>query len=111
MPWQIPRLTMSEYISSQIAKMGVVFWRITTGFLLLIILAASGMSQLQNPALIPAMQSWSSLPGSYQFTAQSRIVVADSMLASLGQTFSQDLFDLTGMLIPVTVNESVQPGD
>jgi hexosaminidase len=102
---------MLESISSQMAKLWGMFWRVPIGFFLLIALAASGMPQSPNPTLIPAMQSWSSLPGSYQFTAQSRIVVADSTLTGLGQTFSQDLFDLTGMIIPVTVNESLQAGD
>jgi hexosaminidase len=81
--------------------------------LLVLLLVGSAMLSGAQSSLtvIPALQEWFSASGAYQLTPQSRIVVEDPSLLRLANTFQQDLFDLSGLVLPVVTSTDHQVGD
>lgn len=63
----------------------------------------------EAPTVVPSLANWSGDTGLVEITAESRIV-ASSALLTMGEEFSHDLAEMTGLDLPV-VSGSSQPGD
>jgi hexosaminidase len=86
-------------------------------------LSASADSKVENLSnattnttlnTIPAIQSWSSVAGHYEFDSNVRIVVQEryaDQLSPIATTLTQDLRALTGLEIPVIKGSKGQKGD
>ena len=64
-----------------------------------------------QPYTIPALKTWSAGPHGYTFGTHSRLVLLTDQLAESGAVFAEDLKLLTGLVIPMVHNASVQAGD
>ncbi len=71
-------------------------------------LAADG-----RPLTIPALREWQPATGIFTLCRESRVVVTDARLQSVGDVFAEDLRMLSGQAIPVVggSSASARPGD
>lgn len=79
--------------------------------LLLVIPASKTTAQSSSPVVVPALQEWTSSPGVFRLTGESRIVAADPTLLPTAQTLARDIFDLRGAKIAIVVGTSPALGD
>ena len=71
-------------------------------------------ARAEQPWTIPSLQEWKDAAGSYQFGANTRIVVDPASAGALSTTaslFRGELAVLTGLTVPVVVGTSLQTGD
>lgn len=67
----------------------------------------------ERPGVVPELREWKGLEGKTILSESSRIIIADASLASMAETFADDLQEITGFKAAIIEgnDDAAQPGD